>query len=216
MTYSLSQRTADHLEGTMKTTTKAAMVAAALGLIAMEASAQTATGCVNRGGQLSRLQIGEEPVGGQCGPNQEVVRFQLEGGEQEASRLAINAEAPINTEVDLGELGEFVFTARCSPLSGGRVLIRFDAVNNTDGLLLIYERDGTLHDIASGFPLVLWAPEIIPPEVPATRSGEGALPIATQEGRNVYDFELAAAVLDGSTCRFVGEVALFTLEEEPS
>jgi hypothetical protein len=181
------------------------MVAATLGLVASEAAAQTATGCLSRGGQLSRLQIGDEPTGGQCGPNQQLVQFQLGGGD----RLVINSEAPIGTEMDLGELGEFVFTARCSVVSGGQLHIRFDAVNNTDNVLLIYERDGTLHDIASGFPLILWEPVVTPPELVAIRSGEGALPIATQDGGNVYDIELVAAALDGSTCHFVGELALF-------
>ena len=155
----------------MKTTV---MVAATLGLVASEAAAETATGCLSRGGLLSRLQVGEEPRGGQCGPNQQLVQLQLGGGD----RLVINAEAPIGTEVDLGDLGEFVFTARCSAVSSGQVHIRFDAVNTTADVLLIYERDGTLHDIASGFPLILWEPVVTPPELVATRSGEGALPIA--------------------------------------
>jgi hypothetical protein len=86
--------------------------------------------------------------------------------------------------------------------------MRLDAVNNTDALLLIYERDGTLHDIASGFPLILWEPAVVVPEIVVTRSGDGALPLP-QVLSNFYDFELIAAALDGSNCRFVGEVTLF-------
>jgi hypothetical protein len=124
--------------------------------------------------------------------------------------LVINAEIPYgSTEADLGKIGEFLFTASCVEISGQSVQMILFAVNNTNELLFIYEHDGTLHDIAPGFPMGLWGATVVVPEIVVTRSGDGALPLATQELSNFYDFELIAAALDGSNCRFVGEVTLF-------
>jgi hypothetical protein len=122
--------------------------------------------------------------------------------------LVVNKEVPVGAEVDLGKLGEFVFTASCTAQGGG-IFFLVAAVNNTPELLLIYERDGTLHDIASRFPLDLWGGTVVPPEISVTRDGAAGFPLATQEQRNVYSFELTAAVLDGSACRFTGRVEMF-------
>lgn len=53
----------------------------------------SASGCLNRAGQLSRVQIGEEPLGGTCPPNQQEVRLLLD--EQTSGTLTINEEVSV-------------------------------------------------------------------------------------------------------------------------
>jgi hypothetical protein len=186
-----------------------------VGVLAAETgiAQESATGCLNRAGQLSRLQIGEEPLAGRCGRKQQQVRLLLE--QQTSNTLTINEEGPVGTRVDLGTLGDFEFSVACTALDATRLLVRLDVTNTTTENLTVLRRSSSTGDIAAPGSLSnLWAVQVIPPHLDIIGAGgaqEGTFVIL--ETSDVYDTDLAAAALDRSMCVFGGKVTLFPAAE---
>jgi hypothetical protein len=89
------------------------------------ADAQTLTGCLSRNGQLSRVQIGEEPVGGSCRPKQEVVHLS-----QSFPSLQINTVFDMDgIGREVGELGRLGFILSCAQVSPGLFNLKIDVEN---------------------------------------------------------------------------------------